>query len=108
MPPVGLEPTLCGFQERTVRLRRPATGRPTYPAPVRRRVTWLEIILAATDLVASTKLISFHTDLTTCEIVTFRYRDLHVAAGITRGARRVRLHIDPTWRWATAICQEWQ
>jgi hypothetical protein len=58
--------------------------------------------------VASTKLISFHTDLTTCEIVTFRYRGRHVAAGITRGAREVRLHIDATWWWTTAICQECQ
>ena len=71
---------------------------------------WLEIILAATDLVAWTKLIGFHghTDLATCEIATFRYRVLHVAARITRGARKVRLRIDATWRWATAICQAWQ
>ena len=70
---------------------------------------WLEIILAATDLVAWTKLIGFHgyTDLATCEIATFRYRVLHVAARITRGARNVRLRIE-TWRWATAICQAWQ
>ena len=56
------------------------------------------------------KLIGFHghTDLATCEIATFRYRVLHVAAGITRGARKVRLRIDATWRWATAICQAWQ
>jgi Transposase DDE domain group 1 len=55
----------------------------------------LEIILAATDLVAWTKLIGFHghTDLATCEIATFRYRVLHVAARITRGARKVRLRI---------------
>ena len=70
----------------------------------------LEIILAATDLVAWTKLIGFHghTDLATCEIATFRYRVLHVAARITRGARNVRLRTDATWRWATAICQAWQ
>lgn len=56
---------------------------------------WLEIILAATDLVAWTKLIGFHghTDLATCEIATFRYRVLHVAARTTRGARKVRLRI---------------
>ena len=49
---------------------------------------WLEIILAATDLVAWTELIGFHghTDLASCEIATFRYRVLHVAARITRGA----------------------
>ena len=33
------------------------------------------------------------TDLATCEIATFRYRVLHVAARITRGARKVRLRI---------------
>jgi Transposase DDE domain group 1 len=71
---------------------------------------WLEIILAATDLVAWTKLIGFtdHPDLATCEIGTFRYRVLHVAARITRGARRIRLRIDATWRWATPISQAWQ
>jgi hypothetical protein len=70
---------------------------------------WLEIILAATDLVAWTKLIGFteHRDLATCEIETFRYRVLHVAARITRGARQIRLRIDATWRWATAISQGW-
>jgi hypothetical protein len=71
---------------------------------------WLEIILTATDLVAWAKLIGFaeHPDLATCEIGTFRYRVLHVAARITRGARQIRLRIDATWRWAAAICQAWQ
>jgi Transposase DDE domain group 1 len=71
---------------------------------------WLEIILAATDLVSWTKLIGF-TDqpaLARCEIETFRYRILHVAARITRNARQTRLRIDTTWRWATAISQGWQ
>jgi len=60
--------------------------------------------------VAWTKLISFteHPGLATCEIATFRYRVLHVAARITRGARQIRLRIDATWRWATAINQAWQ
>jgi hypothetical protein len=66
---------------------------------------WLEIIMAATDLVAWTKLIGFagHPELAYCEIQTFRYRVLHVAARITRGARQLRLRIDATWRWAAAI-----
>ena len=57
---------------------------------------WLEIIMAATDLVAWAKLIGFadHPDLARCEIETFRYRILHVAARITRGARQLRLRID--------------
>ena len=71
---------------------------------------WLEIILAATDLVAWAKLIGFagEPDLARCEIAAFRYRVLHVAARITRGARQIRLRIDATWRWTTAICQAWQ
>jgi Transposase DDE domain group 1 len=46
---------------------------------------WLEIIMAATDLVAWAKLIGFtdHPELARCEIATFRYRVLHVAARIT-------------------------
>jgi hypothetical protein len=70
---------------------------------------WLEIILAATDLVAWSKLIGFadQPDLINCEIDTFRYRILHVAARITRSARQTRLRIDATWRWAAAIAHAW-
>jgi hypothetical protein len=70
---------------------------------------WLEIILAATDLVARTKLIGLadQPDLATCEIDTFRYRVPHVAARITRSARRTWLRIDATWQWATAIATAW-
>ena len=70
---------------------------------------WLEIIMAATDLIAWTKLIGFtdHPELARCEIATFRYRVLHVAARITRGARQLRLRIDVTWHWAQAIATAW-
>ena len=47
-------------------------------------------------------------ELARCEIAAFRYRVLHVAARITRGARRLRLRIDATWRWASAIATAWQ
>jgi hypothetical protein len=62
---------------------------------------WLEIVLTATDLVAWCKLIGFADlpDLARCEINTFRYRVLHVAARISRAARQTRLRIDRTWRW---------
>jgi hypothetical protein len=72
-------------------------------------VAWLEIIMAATDLIAWTKLIGFtgDPDLARCEIATFRYRVLHVAARITRGARQLRLRIDATRRWAQAIATAW-
>jgi hypothetical protein len=71
---------------------------------------WLEIIMAATDLIAWTKLIGFtdHPDLARCEIETFRYRVLHIAARITRSARQLRLRIDSTWRWAAPIATAWR
>jgi hypothetical protein len=71
---------------------------------------WLEIILTAADLVTWARLIGFtsHPGLARAEITTFRYRVLHVAARITRGARRTRLRIDATWRWASQIATAWQ
>jgi hypothetical protein len=71
---------------------------------------WLEIIMAATDLVAWAKLIGFRDEpaLARCEIDTFRYRVLHVAARITRGARQIRLRIDSTWQWGQAIATAWR
>ena len=71
---------------------------------------WLEIVLAAADLVAWAQLIGFTDtpELARCEINALRYRVLHVAARITRGARQLRLRIDATWRWATAIATAWQ
>ena len=71
---------------------------------------WLEIVLAAADLVAWAKLIAFTDtpELARCEIDAFRYRVLHVAARITRSARQLRLRIDATWRWAAAIATAWQ
>lgn len=68
---------------------------------------WLEVVLTAVDLVAWTKQICFAdiAELAKCEIAAFRYRVLHVAARITRGARQVRLRIDKTWRWAAEIAE---
>jgi len=73
-------------------------------------VAWLETLLTATDLVCWAKLLGFTgtPSLAHAEIATFRNLVLHVAARITRGARQIRLRIDATWRWATAISQGWQ
>ena len=67
-------------------------------------------MLAAADLVTWARLIGFTNQLVLArvEITTFRYRVLHVAARITRSARRLRLRIDATWRWASAIPTAWQ
>lgn len=71
---------------------------------------WLEIVLAAADLVSWAQLIGFTDtpELARCEIASFRYRVLHAAARITRSARQLRLRIDATWRWATAIATAWR
>ena len=71
---------------------------------------WLEIVLAAADLVTWTRLLGFsaHPELARTEITTFRYRVLHVAARITHGARQLRLRVDATWRWAAIIATAWQ
>lgn len=70
---------------------------------------WLEIVMTATDLIAWTKILGFteHPELARCEIAAFRYRVLHIAARITRGARQIRLRLDKTWRWAQAITDAW-
>jgi hypothetical protein len=70
---------------------------------------WLEIVMTAMDLVAWAKLIGFadQRDLATCEIATFRYRVLHVAARISHSARQTSLRIDQTWQWAEQIAQAW-
>lgn len=62
-------------------------------------------MLAGADLVAWSKLICFADDpgLARCEIDTFRYRILHMAARICRGGRVLRLRLDATWRWAEAL-----
>src|SRR6266516_115819 len=68
---------------------------------------WLEAVLAAADLICWAKLICFaHVpSLARCEIAAFRYRVLHVAAQLTRSARRTCLRIDRTWRWAAQIAE---
>jgi hypothetical protein len=68
---------------------------------------WLETVLTALDLVCWTKLIGFPDtpELACCEIAAFRYRVLHVAARLTRSARRLHLRIDAGWRWANQIAE---
>ena len=71
---------------------------------------WLQIVMTATDLVAWSKLIGFADQpaLARCEIQTFRYRVLHVAARISRGARKTRLRIEDSWPWAQAMAPAWE
>jgi hypothetical protein len=66
---------------------------------------WLEVVLAAADLVAWSKKLCFAdvAAIARCEIQTFRYRILHIAARITRGGRKVNLRLDQTWAWAKTL-----
>ncbi len=66
---------------------------------------WLELVLAAADLVCWSKLICFADDeaLARCEIESFRYRLLHMAARLTRSSRATSLRLDRTWSWAEQL-----
>ena len=69
--------------------------------------TWLELVLAAADLVAWSKLLCFadSPDLARCEIDAYRYRILHAAGRLTTTARRVTLRLDRTWTWARVLAR---
>ena len=64
---------------------------------------WLELALTACDLLAWTQLLCCDGELATAEPKRLRYRLLHVAARLTRTARRTRLRIAASWPWAAAV-----
>jgi hypothetical protein len=66
---------------------------------------WLEVVLAAADLVCWSKLICFADipAIARCEIDTYRYRILHMAARLTRSGRRLNLRLDQNWQWAKTL-----
>jgi Transposase DDE domain group 1 len=64
---------------------------------------WLELALCGIDLLAWTQHLLLHGELATAEPKKLRYRLLHVAARITRSARRTRLRIAENWPWATDL-----
>ncbi|WP_443043872.1 transposase [Streptomyces sp. NBC_00322] len=61
---------------------------------------WLELSLAAIDLLAWMRVLLLDGELATAEPKKLRYRLLHVAARLTRGGRRLRLRISATWPWS--------
>jgi hypothetical protein len=64
---------------------------------------WLSAALIAATLLAWLRLLALDGDLAKAEPKTLRYKILHAAARITRGARRRRLKIQATWPWAADI-----
>jgi len=64
---------------------------------------WLQIALTGIDLLAWTQALLLDGDLASAEPKKLRYRLLHVAARITRTARRTRLAIAANWPWTDAL-----
>lgn len=64
---------------------------------------WLELALTGIDLLAWTQHLLLDGELAAAEPKKLRYRLLHVAARITRSARRTRLRIAEDWPWTTDL-----
>jgi hypothetical protein len=64
---------------------------------------WLELALAAHDLMTWTQLLTLAGEQQISEPKRLRYRILHVAGQITRHARTTTLHLPADWPWTAAI-----
>ena len=64
---------------------------------------WLELSLAAADLLTWAQTLCFTGETARCEPAAFRYRVCHVAARLVRSGRRWQLRIDQDWPWATQL-----
>jgi Transposase DDE domain group 1 len=71
----------------------------------RRNTVWLELVLAAQDLLCWTQALLLAGPLARAEPKTLRYRLLHVAARIVRHARRRILRLQRSWPWAAELAQ---
>ena len=70
---------------------------------------WLELVLIAQDLLVWTqRLLLQGSELARCEPKRLRYRLLHVAARLTRHARRLVLHLPRTWPWQRELLQAFE
>ena len=64
---------------------------------------WFEIALLAQDLLAWLRLLVLGGELSKAKPKRLRHRLLHVAARITRSARRRVLHLPRSWPWANEL-----
>lgn len=69
---------------------------------------WLELALAAHDIIVWTQLLTLEGEHRICEPKRLRYRILHVAGQLTHHARRTTLHLPADWPWAAAILRAFQ
>ncbi len=68
---------------------------------------WFSAALIAATLLAWLRLLALDGALARAEPKTLRYKILHAAARITRGARRRQLRIQASWPWAADIVTAW-
>jgi Transposase DDE domain group 1 len=71
----------------------------------RRNQVWLELVLAAQDLLCWAQVLLLDGDLKVAEPKNLRYRLLHVAARVVRHARRVIVRLQRTWPWAIELAR---
>ncbi|MDQ4072490.1 MAG: IS1380 family transposase [Actinomycetota bacterium] len=64
---------------------------------------WLELILAAQDLLAAAATLCLDGDLRRAEPKRLRHRLLHVVGKMTRSGRRTTLHLPRRWPWVEAL-----
>jgi len=64
---------------------------------------WLELVLAAHNLISWTKALLLEGELAHSEPKRLRYRLLHVAARLALSGRRARLRLQGTWAWAAEL-----
>jgi hypothetical protein len=71
----------------------------------RRNQAWLELVLAAQDLLCWTQALLLDGALAHAEPKTLRHRLLHLAARVVHHARRTILRLQRSWPWATALAR---
>lgn len=64
---------------------------------------WLELILAAQDLIAFFQRICLHGEAREWDPKTLRYRLFHTAARVVRSGRRLILRLQRSWRWTPIL-----
>jgi hypothetical protein len=64
---------------------------------------WLELVLAAQDLLTFFQRLCLDGDARGWEPKTLRHRLLHVAGRVARSGRRVFLRLQRSWRWASLL-----
>jgi len=74
-----------------------------------RNALWLQLVLAAQDLMWCTQVLTLTADeLRLAEPQQLRYKLLHLPARLTRHARRWNLRLQHNWPWAAALRDAFQ